>query len=72
LRTNQKRLGFIFAGLDQTDGWARWQICEKILRVSRVEFNTAIQFQHNVRILRGTEGGLGPEMIVMISIPKRR
>ncbi len=54
LRANQKGLGFFFAGFDEANRRQRWQGREEVFfRPRCIEFESAIEFQHTVRILRG-------------------
>ena len=60
LRTNQQRLRGCSARLHKTNDRARRQSCKKILVARRIEFLSAIQFQHVNRILRQGVRTSGP------------
>ena len=52
LRANQERLGVLFARLNQANGWLRRESREEVfLRPRTVKFESAVEFQHAVRIL---------------------
>ena len=54
LRANQERLGFFFTRLNQANRRQCRQSREEVfVRTCRIEFESAIEFNHAVRILRG-------------------
>ncbi len=54
LRANQKRFCVFFTRFDQANGCPRWQGREEVFfRPRAIKFESAVEFQHMVRILRG-------------------
>jgi hypothetical protein len=53
LRADQERLGPFLARFDQANRRTRRQGREKLFLARRIKFESTVEFQHAVRILRG-------------------